>query len=150
MLFFTDSNLVIKDPSLSLSNWSFGEVSATAGYRKITLDAHNGEKHRAYHPEVLFEIEFSPIGVKNIIIIFLPIIFLVLLLLFAFLTPYRNIEDSEMVRSLAMGSVATLIGHRFVIQGLIPNVAYLTATDLLFAVALLTSFVPALFYIILT
>lgn len=86
MVFITaDENFNI-DRSLKLSNWAIDDITTDYGYRRASFDKIDENKHLEY-PLALFTLTFSSMGIKDALIIFIPILFSILLGLFSLFIP---------------------------------------------------------------
>jgi hypothetical protein len=93
-------------------------------------------------------IEFSSAGSKDALIIFIPILFTVLLGLFALLMPLAFDEDNYLGLTLAAAAITSHLAYRFVIQTMMPSVGYTITTDSVYVFALVILFVCFAFIII--
>ncbi len=128
-------------PLRHLSNWRLDDWTTDFGYSVAEFDKSDDAK-RAYYPEAIFLIDFSNIGIKNILILFVPILFALLLGLFSLLVPYglkEGRESNALMFSLASAAVASLLAYRFVIQTIMPNVGYATILDQVFMICLIVT-----------
>lgn len=148
MIYETNDESFVLHPEFSLSNWKINQMTTDFGYQ--TTQLHKDDPHKiAEYPMARFHISFSSLGMKNIIIFFVPMLFALLLVLFSLLIPYQFGGDNSYMTGLSSTSFAALIAHRFVIEAMIPPVGYMTTTDKTFMLCLLVTFIPALFHIIL-
>ncbi len=121
------SSLVIAD-NIFTSNWEVHNKNILLGYKELGFDRFNKQR-RAQHPTVVFTVDFKKIGIKKVLIIFIPIFFAVFLALFTFLMSFNSHLGKF---TLSVSSVTALLGYRFVIQKMMPKVGYLTVTDMLY------------------
>lgn len=134
-------------PTISLPSWSIDDTTTDFGYSMARLDKVDDKKQIAY-PQALFLISFSSIGIKDALIIFIPILFSILLALFLLLIPYGAMGSNEVILSLTIVAITVLLAYRFVIQNIMPTVGYLTTTDSVYTYALFATFVPFIFRLI--
>ncbi len=134
---------------LLLGNWRISSWSTNYGYSDARFDAADARKHTA-SPEAIFEIRVTSVGVKNILIIFMPMLFTLLLALFSLLIPYKfeNTSENSLMFTLASAAVASILGYRFVIQTMMPQVGYTTTTDFVFELCLLVATIIFLVHIL--
>lgn len=133
------------------TNWEMvpDNFATKSGYLKAYLDARDTQRSIS-HPVAQYSIEFVPSGVKNMLIIFLPLLFAMLLSLFSFLVPYRYKGDNGLVWSLSITAITSVLGYRFVLQKIMPQVGYITTTDAVYTLALVVAFTPFLFQLLLS
>lgn len=136
MLRTQDSQLNVS-PQLLLGNWRIDDWKTHYGYSRARFDASDIRKTRET-PEVVFSLSVGNIGMKNTLVIFVPLLFALLLALFSLLIPYKfeNSHENALMFSVASASVASILAYRFVIQGLMPRVGYMTTTDYVFVLCL--------------
>jgi hypothetical protein len=142
----TDSGFNIS-PRLTLANWNIGSVKTSYGFSQSVLDPYDDDKETE-SPEALFIINIMGIGIKNILIIFIPLLFGLLISLFSLLLSYAQEEGIKFMRTLSSAGITSLLAYRFVIQSIIPNVGYSTTTDSIYTLCLLTAFIPFIMQII--
>ena len=88
--------------------WDQVNKNAESGYLVARLDPFDSQKN-AYYPAAFFSTDFSRYGIRYVIIILLPILFIFYLSLFSFsIIPRAGI-------SLVAGGISGLISYRFVI-----------------------------------
>jgi hypothetical protein len=141
-----DASFVIS-PTVSLPSWSIDDTTTDYGYSTARLDQVDDKKQIAY-PQALFLISFSNIGIKDALIIFIPILFSILLGLFLLLIPYGTLGSNEVILSLSTVAITALLAYRFVIQNMMPTVGYLTTTDSVYTFGLLVTFILFFFRVI--
>jgi len=94
-------------------------------------------------PRVLFSLNFSKPGLRNILLILIPIILTFFMSLFALsLDPQIHMRN---IVTLALSGVASLFSYRFVIELLSPSVGYFTLADYVYTYILVCSFFIFLF-----
>jgi len=147
MIFITsDSNFTL-DEKLNISNWNIDDYTTDYGFRSATFDRVDDTRSINY-PVALFLLDISAKGIKNALIIFLPIFFSMLLGLFALMVPLTFGKPNFRGIGFATASVTSLLGYRFVIQSMTPSVAYVTTTDSVYTLALITGFISFILLII--
>ncbi len=136
-------------PHLLLGNWQIDDWETDYGFSRAKFDTSDLRKVTET-PEVLFSLLVVNIGVKNILVIFVPLLFALLLALFSLLIPYtfENAHENALMFSVASASVASILAYRFVIQRLMPSVGYMTTTDYVFVLCLLVCMAIFLLHIL--
>ncbi len=128
MFFITaDANFNI-DPSVSLSNWKVDDITTDYGYRTANFEGISSRK-KVNYPLTLFLLEFSSLGIKNILVVFIPVLFNILLALFCLLIFYRRGEEHFDILTMASVALTSQIAFRFVLNTMMPNVGYSTVAD---------------------
>jgi len=118
------------NPRIIISNWEIDYFSADYGYRLASFDRIDTRKTTS-SPVACFEIGISPCGVKDILILIIPMLFIMLLSLLFLLIPLnKNYYKSDM--SIAILPLSTFIAFRFVINTVMPDVGYSTIADNIF------------------
>ncbi|MFH0898065.1 MAG: hypothetical protein V1855_00620 [bacterium] len=121
------SSLVLSD-RVFISNWVVHNKNILLGYKELDYDQFNTQR-KVQNPTIVFSIDFKKVGIKNVLIIFVPIFAAVFLALFIFLMSFNNYIGKI---TLAVTSITALLGYRFVIQKMMPVIGYLTITDALY------------------
>jgi len=120
---------------MSEGAYSFGWQEAAhfvnTGYEEGYLDEEDTSRV-IRNPKAIFSIVIHRSGIRYILLVILPLflIFFIGLLSFGFF-------DARTIASLAPASVASIIGYRFVMQGLSPNVGYFMLADHIFMLFLI-------------
>jgi hypothetical protein len=120
---------------MSEGAYSFGWQEAShfvnTGYEEGYLDE-NDTSRVLRNPKAVFSIIIHRSGIRYILLVILPLflIFFIGLLSFGF-------TDARTISSLAPASVASIIGYRFVMQNLSPNVGYFMLADHIFMLFLI-------------
>ena len=149
MIYTTHDAAMNLSPMLLLGNWRITDWKTQYGYSDASFDATDVRKDTA-SPEAMFLLQVASVGVKNILIIFMPLLFTLLLSLFSLLIPYRfeAATENALMFTVASAAVASLLGYRFVIQTLMPQVGYMTTTDYVFVLCLMVSTVIFLVHLL--
>ncbi len=98
-----------------------------------------------YHPRVIFALDYTPTGLRQLVSIILPLLLIFSLTIFTF-----SMDPEPYYRSiltLSSGAVTGLIAYKFVIENLSPKVGYFMLGDMLFFLFLTMTFV--IFFLIL-
>ena len=111
-----------------------------AGYSTALLQSDDMKTYLDY-PKVVFAISAQRNGLQGILLIFLPLFLISFITLFTL--SFDPETDSRSMLSLATSGLASLIGYRFIIQGISPDVGYFMLSDQIFILFL--TFVFAIF-----
>jgi len=130
---------------VSLPNWKLYRVRKKSGKSELFFDQFK-KKRRLVIPKAVFSLDFARDGLKSMLIIFVPIFAALFLSLFTFMMSFNNYIGKF---SLSVTSLTALLGYRFVIEQLVPNVGYLTLTDKLYLFFLLFIFCVFIFQLLL-
>ena len=133
------------NPNIFISNWKVHRLNTNRGYTQNILDQVD-ESKKTEKPIAVFMIDFVKGGIRKAFIIFVPIFLSFLLGLFAFLLTISNIVGRA---TLAVSSVSTLLGYRFVIERMMPSVGYFTTTDHVYVILLAFAFAMFVFQTLL-
>jgi hypothetical protein len=89
--------------------------------------AKNDDKKQIRTPAVMVALDFAKGGIRRLLIIVVPLMMVFLLGIFGLtLNPVKH--ESTVIR-LTMGALTALLGYRFVIEKMVPDVGYSTFTD---------------------
>lgn len=130
---------------LFISDWNIIDTSAEAGYVEIELDPNQEHKtvegadaqlsgRNFAYPKARFTFTVSSKGFQKLLVIFIPLFLTMLLSLFSFLGKLNNTIQRF---TLASSPIPTLLGYRFVLENMLPQVTYLTLADKIFLLLLL-------------
>jgi hypothetical protein len=133
-------------PKIIIPEWRQVDHAVRTGYEEDIIDKFDERKIIRY-PSVEFMIDFSRIGIRLTLLIFLPVF-----LIFFVSTFWLSFDPKSTAPILALvtGAVTSLIAYRFVIQGMSPEVGYFLLSDHIFTFFLAlscVSFVLALLWI---
>lgn len=138
-LYFGDSvnslSLVISD-NLFTSSWKVHSREISSGYSFVEYDQHHGNRKEIL-PQAVFTINCDKSGIKDVLIIFIPIFAVFFLGLFSFFMTFNNSKGKLYV---SLSAITGLLSYRFVIQQMMPSVRYFTLTDNIFLLLLGASF----------
>ncbi|MCK4265154.1 hypothetical protein KAW80_02225 [Candidatus Babeliales bacterium] len=149
MVFITSDASFTVDKRMALSNWVIDDYTTDYGFRVTKFEQVDEKKHLAY-PLAIFVVDFSNIGVKNALIIFIPILFSILLGLFSLLVPLVYGIYNWVGITFATAAITSILGYRFVIQNMMPKVGYTTITDAVYTLTLAIVFVPFVLQVIIS
>ncbi len=146
MYFQVDESGFDISENVKLHNWHVKDLDVETGYTKVILDKNDPEK-KAAHPKVLFTVSVVKASIRRLLIIFVPFFTAAFFALFAFLMSLANIRGRF---SLAITAITALLGYRFVIERMMPQVGYFTTTDSLYTFLLSFAFFCFLYQLIIT
>ncbi len=135
----------IVSKKLFTSNWKVHSLKSLSGYTALSFDQYDS-KRRMKTPKAIFTINFQKVGYNTILLIFIPLFTALFLALFSFLMSFNNYSGKP---TLGVTAVTALLGYRFVIQKMSPQVGYFTLTDQIFLFCLLFSFCVFVFQLLL-
>lgn len=116
------------DKSIYISGWHEYNRYVAAGYSLAELEKFS--KAKVANPIIVFTIEYLQSGIKNLLSILLPLIFLFFIAIFSFaLDPDKY---SSSLSSISVGCATGLLAYKFVIDKFSPNVNYFMISDVLF------------------
>lgn len=145
MIFEVSSNAFRVSPAIFISNWALKDISTDSGYSISKLD--DQEQFREYaSPRAAFTMSFQKSGFRKVLIIFLPLFFAIF---FSFLSFMMNDINTVGRYYASVTAVTSLIGYRFVIEQMMPEVGYFTIADSIYIallIAALASFIFQIFF----
>jgi len=131
---------------IRLPGWDIKQLNAEFGSMTLALDRSYGAKQATY-PKVLFTIDIAKKGIRRVMIIFLPLLIAIFFAMFSFtLSPY-NITGRSSTTATA---VTAMLGYRFVIDRMSPNISYLNTTDKVHLILLVVALFCFIFQMIFT
>jgi hypothetical protein len=125
-------NNYLLSQNIYISGWQVVGHKVTSGYAAVPL----GDAPSLLQPKTIFSIDLSKGDLRQLSLIFLPLLFLFYLGLFAF-----SIADITIAMTLPLATVSGLLAYSFVIQTLAPAVGYMMISDYLFLFFLLSTFI---------
>jgi hypothetical protein len=137
MVFDSGTSDFVIAHNVYISAWRYYDKHVYTGYGITTLGADKSIRP-AYHPRVIFEIDYMHSSTRYIIMIILPLLFIFAIELFSFCVDQR--EQKDALIALSGTDIAGLFAYRFVIESLAPKVGYFMISDYLFFLFLSTSF----------
>lgn len=135
--FTTDSKAFTFTPDVVIPNFVVCNKSAIAGYVTSRIALAGGERE-IQHPRTIFSLNCNHADMRHFINIFLPLLIIFLLTLFAFSFDFT--VHTSTVPSIAVAGVPALLAYRFVIESSSPDVGYFMLSDYLFFLFLLLVF----------
>lgn len=129
ILLESEKKIFIISEGLRLDEWYVIDRNVSYGYSETFLEE-GDEKNVILYPKVTFSVDFARMGMRKVLLIFLPLFFIFFISLISL--AFNPTTHKHEILSLSFGSISSLIGYRFVIQGLSPNVGYFMLSDYIF------------------
>jgi len=108
-------------------------MGVKTGYTESRLDMYDSSKIIS-HPKTVFSIDFRRSGIRNSLLILLPLFLIFFLSLFSLaFDPEKQITT---IMSLSTVGVTSLLAYRFVIENMTPKVGYFVFSDQIFILLL--------------
>ena len=129
LIFSSSLSSFLISANVLIIGWKPVDRSVESGFTVSVLDKFDQNKDVS-HPKMLFAIDFKRIGIQDIFLIFLPLCLMVFIGLFSF-----SLDPPKMtarIFTLTLTSITGLMGYRFVLQSLTPQVGYLLLSDCIF------------------
>lgn len=146
MYYTTDKTAFQIAPNIFPTDWTLFGLDVDAGYQELKLDPQDASK-KIQNPKALFIINIVKASTRKLLLIFLPIFSAVFFSLFSFTLNIANVVGKT---SLALSAVTALLGYRFVLEQMIPNVGYFTTTDEVYLFLLIMAFIIFIFQLFIT
>ncbi|MBY0353286.1 hypothetical protein K2W90_02875 [Candidatus Babeliales bacterium] len=140
-----DSLSFVIDEEVFTADWEVESLRAFSGYTALHYDQYHEDKKIGI-PKAVFIIDFKKVGVKKMLVIFVPLFASVLLALLTFLMSFNSYISKI---TLSATAITALLGYRFVIENMSPKVGYFTVTDKFFIFFLVLSFFIFIFQLLL-
>jgi hypothetical protein len=137
MIFVVDASAFQLRPNIAPAGWRFKDTAVDTGFLPLQLDRQD-ESKKAESPKALFILNVAKASARKALIIFIPLFSAAFLSLLSFLINAANIGAKI---SLAITAVTALLGYRFVIEQMMPQVGYFTTTDAIYLFLLIFSFI---------
>ncbi|MFH1831315.1 MAG: hypothetical protein ABH827_00790 [bacterium] len=144
MYFMADNTSFQAAPEIFPASWKLKDLNAEPGYMTLKFDKEDKTK-TAQNPKVLFTINIEKTSIKKLLVLFIPLFVVAFFSLFAFLLSLGNTIGKF---QLSITALTALLGYRFVIEQIIPQVGYFTTTDNIYLLLLIMAFVSFLFQIL--
>jgi hypothetical protein len=133
LIYDVDHEGYVVAESLYLTGWNVvGHETKSSGFSTINL----GDNQTITQPKTVFSIDVSKQDLRQLALIFLPLLFLFYVGLLTF-----AIRDAAVAMTFPLASISGLFAYSFVIQTLAPAVGYFMISDYLFLFFLISSFI---------
>lgn len=146
MFYVVDASSFQLSPTIAPAGWKVQDLNVDAGFLPLQLDRQDPSK-KSESPKALFIINFMKASVRKTLIIFIPLLAMTFLSLMAFEMNVANVVGKF---SLAITALTALLGYRFVIEQMMPQVSYFTSTDAIYLFLLIFCFINFLVQILIT
>lgn len=129
ILFYSEQSLFNINTVSKTYGWVERGCLVRTGYKQVLLDKYNSQK-TFYYPVVVFSIDYQRDGVRFLLSILLPLLLLFFIVMFSFST-----RGPISVSTCTVG-VTAILGYRFVIENISPQVGYFMRSDYMFLLSL--------------
>lgn len=137
MIFYVDGSSFQVFSKTAPAGWRLKDLSVDTGIQPLTLDNQDASK-TTEAPKALFIANFVKESSRRTLVIFIPLFAMVFLALFCFL---MNIANTTGRVTMASSALTGLLGYRFVIEQMLPQVGYFTTTDNIYLLLLIFCFI---------
>lgn len=126
--FVSSYNELALSPEIRITGWDLQATRVYTGYSVSALDKTQQEMDVA-HPRIVFALEYVSSGIRQGLLIILPILLIFFMAMFTF-----SIDSAyyTTIISISSGAVTALLAYRFVIDRIAPQVGYFMQTDTIF------------------
>lgn len=133
MIFRSYSSYFQLSNQILLTGWDIFGTAVKTGFSESRIDKYVAGKMIAT-PKAVFSIDFRRSGVRNSLIILLPMFLIFFLSLFSLaFDPQRQ---ATIIMALSSASVTSLLSYRFVVENMTPKVGYFVFSDQIFILLL--------------
>ena len=136
MLFEASESGFTLSKNIMVPGWKKIRHEVMTGYSESLLDR-NDPTTKIEHPVLVFQIDFMRSGIRQLLVLFIPLFFMFYLTLFS-LSLGKTQYMSRV--GVSLGNISAFIGYRFVVEGVSPKVGYSMFIDHLFHLLLFISF----------
>lgn len=143
---FDQANSFVLSPEISGAEWGVHSTNTLPGMIVASLDDHVKDKNVEY-PAIGFTTTFIRKSFKDLLVLFMPIFAAAL---FAWLSLLMNVSNEIGRFSLAITAITAILGYRFVIEQVSPQVGYFTLLDSFYLVFLALCFFVFVFHLVIT
>ncbi len=140
------ANSFILSPEISGVEWGVHATNNFPGMIVASLDDHVKDKSVEY-PAIGFTITFIRKSFKDLLVLFMPIFSATL---FTWLSLLMNVSNEVGRFSLSITAFTAILGYRFVIEQVSPQVGYFTLLDSFYLVFLALCFFVFVFHLVIT
>lgn len=146
MYFMADNSSFQASPDIFPANWKLQDLNVEPGFKVLELDEQDKSKISS-SPKVLYTINVVKASIKKMLVLFIPLFAAIFFSLFTFL---MNLTNAQGKFRLSLSAMTALLGYRFVIDRIMPQVAYFTTTDEIYLLFLILTFICFVFQLIFT
>jgi len=141
ILFESSRSSFIVKSEVNSFGWTLNDREVKTGFMSANLDSTDESKNHNF-PAVIFSMDFSRFGTRQLISILLPLLLIFYITVFCF-----SIEPLTSI-GLSTGSITAILAYRFVIENLSPKSGYFMLSDYLFFLILSACFATFFFNIL--
>jgi len=124
-------------PEIYTGGWINVGSTIRYGYNIVQFEEDN-PSNTISRPVVMFLIDYSQTGVKNIFLILIPILIMYFMAFFSLSMDVKR--HTKIIMQLSIGTVTALLAYRFVIERLSPEVGYFVISDYIYLFILVMVF----------
>lgn len=146
MIFRSYSSFFDISQSVQFSGWYLHDLLVKTGIYESILER-SGTQKIVSQPRVVFSLCLRRQGARSILLILLPLFMIYLITLFSFAFDPKN--NSGIIFGLSSAGVTSLLGYRFVIEGMSPKVGYFVLSDRIFILFLCAALCEFVFAVVL-
>jgi len=128
------------------AGWKIIGYGMRTGYAEAVLDKHDKTKVVRY-PKAIFSIDFRRSGIRQILLILLPLFLIFFIGLFSF--SFDPDTNGRLIFGLSSASLSSMIAYRFIIQRMSPKAGYFMLSDHIFTMFLIFAFISFILGIVL-
>ncbi len=147
MVFHAVRRDFIVEPGLQAFGWKQHDTDVRTGYREYVFDEEGESK--TFTPQTVFSINYRRIGIRHILSIFLPLLLIFFVSLFAFSFDIEGPHAGQAF-GFAAGGITAMVTYYYVIQSMSPSVSYFMISDYLYFLFLLLNFLVFLIIVFKT
>ena len=118
--------------------WLIVDRAVETGYTRFAVDKYDVRK-QVTHPVVVFTLAVTQMNLRNTSVIFVPLFLVYSISILALML--NPDTDSTSIMRIATSTIAAILGYRFVIEKMSPEVSYFTLTDYLYTILVSNTFV---------
>ncbi len=137
MIFVESREAFTMSSSIFTPGWKIMGHAMRTGYAEAVLDKHDKNKVVRY-PEAIFSIDFRRSGIRQVLLILLPLFLIFFIGLFSF--SFDPKTHAVQIFGLSSASVSSMIAYRFIIQSMSPKAGYFMLSDHIFTMFLIFAF----------
>jgi len=130
-----ESDLSLSE-NMRISGWKKDDHGVITGHSESQLDRHDPTT-KIHHPIIVFSIDFIQSGIRQLIVLFIPLFFMFYLAIFSI---SLGADSYGQGIGISLGNISAFIGYRFVVEGVSPKVGYLMFIDHVFNLLLFIAF----------
>ncbi len=146
MIFMVDGSSFQIVDKIAPAGWNFRDLSVDTGVLSINLDKENA-KNQIASPKALYIINVAKASARRTLVIFTPLYAMTFLGMLSYVMHATNPVGRI---TLATAAFTGLLGYRFVLEQMIPQVGYFTLADNVYLFLLIFSFLQFVLQLLMT